>query len=62
MRKNHRATYVYLNEEHISLRNAAKKYNVPHTTLRGRYNRGLRGPELIHGKGVYQYGSDVRKK
>lgn len=62
MRKNPRATYVYLNGERISLRNAAKKYNVPHTTLRGRYNRGLRGPELIYGKGVYSYGADVRKK
>lgn len=55
MRKNPRATYVYLNGERISLRNAAKKYNLPHTTLRGRYNRGLRGPELLYGKGVYEY-------
>ena len=55
MRKNPRATHVYLNGERISLRNAAKKYNVPHTTLRGRYNRGLRGPELLYGKGVYEY-------
>ncbi|MGZ2417730.1 Psq-like protein [Staphylococcus caledonicus] len=55
MRKNPRATHVYLNGERISLRNAAKKYNVPYTTLRGRYNRELRGPELLYGKGVYEY-------
>ena len=55
MRKNPRATHVYLNGERISLRNAAKKYSVPHTTLRGRYKRGLRGPELLYGKGVYEY-------
>ena len=55
MLKNPRATHVYLNGERISLRNAAKKYNVPYTTLRGRYNRELRGPELLYGKGVYEY-------
>ncbi|MCE4987187.1 hypothetical protein KJB67_03625 [Staphylococcus haemolyticus] len=51
------ATYVNLDGERISLRDAAKKYNKPLTTLRGRYNRGLRGPELLYGKGVYSYAS-----
>lgn len=51
------ATYVYLNHERISLRDVSKKYNVPLSTLRSRYNRDLRGPELLYGKGVYSYES-----
>ena len=50
-----KATYVYLDGKRISLRDASKKYGVPLTTLRGRYNRDLRGPELLYGKGVYSY-------
>ncbi len=49
------STYVNINGSRIALRDVAEIYNVPLTTLRGRYNRGLRGPELIYGKGVYQY-------
>lgn len=56
------ATRVNINGSRIALIDVAYIYNVPLTTLRGRYNRGLRGPELIHGKGVYEYGADVRKK
>lgn len=49
------ATRVNINGSRIALRDVAEIYNVPLTTLRGRYNRGLRGPELLYGKGVYQY-------
>ena len=49
------ATRVNINGSRIALIDVAYIYNVPLTTLRGRYNRGLRGPELIYGKGVYQY-------
>ncbi|MGX0338860.1 hypothetical protein KV47_02435 [Staphylococcus haemolyticus] len=63
MRKRRKsATLVNINGKRIALRDVAEIYNVPLTTLRGRYNKGLRGPELIHGKGVYEYGADVRKK
>ena len=49
------ATRVYINGSRIALRDVAEIYNVPLTTLRGRYNKGLRGTELLYGKGVYQY-------
>ncbi len=49
------STHVNINGSRIALRDVAEIYNVPLTTLRGRYNRGLRGPELLYGKGVYQY-------
>lgn len=54
-KRNKRATRVYINGSRIALRDVAEIYNVPLTTLRARYNRGLRGPELIYGKGVYEY-------
>ena len=54
-KRNKRATRVYINDSRIALRDVAEIYNVPLTTLRARYNRGLRGPELIYGKGVYEY-------
>ena len=54
-KRNKRATRVYINGSRIALRDVAEMYNVPLTTLRARYNRGLRGPELIYGKGVYEY-------
>ncbi|EZI40297.1 hypothetical protein [Staphylococcus haemolyticus] len=56
MRKRRKsATLVNINGKRIALRDVAEIYNVPLTTLRGRYNKGLRGPELIYGKGVYEY-------
>lgn len=54
-KRNKRATRVYINGSRIALRDVAEIYNVPLTTLRARYNRGLRGTELIYGKGVYEY-------
>lgn len=54
-KRNKRATRVYINGSRIALRDVAEIYNVPLTTLHARYNRGLRGPELIYGKGVYEY-------
>ena len=54
-KRNKRATRVYINGSRIALRDVAEIYNVRLTTLRARYNRGLRGPELIYGKGVYEY-------
>ena len=43
-KRNKRATRVYINGSRIALRDVAEIYNVPLTTLRARYNRGLRGP------------------
>ena len=53
---------VNLNGKRYRLCDVYKYFDVSDSTVRKRYDEGLRGPELIHGKGVYEYGADVRKK
>lgn len=53
---------VNINGKRYRLCDVYKYFDVSDSTVRKRYKEGLRGPELIHGKGVYEYGADVRKK
>ena len=53
---------VNLNGKRYRLCDVYKYFDVSDSTVRKRYKEGLRGPELIHGKGVYEYGADIRKK
>ncbi|PPK17195.1 hypothetical protein CV015_09680 [Staphylococcus haemolyticus] len=53
---------VNLDGKSYRLCDVYKYFDVSDSTVRKRYKEGLRGPELIHGKGVYEYGADIRKK
>lgn len=55
-------TKVNLDGKRYRLCDVYKYFDVSDSTVRKRYKEVLRGPELIHGKGVYQYGAVVRKK